>query len=239
MISTRHEKIAIVLASYVIGFTTAFIAFGVTKMGEKEVYPNNSSYIKVVSYKDVHKNISDIGTDDDGLYVTVGGYKRTISSYRSLLPASVIESTELVGYAAAHFTPVVSNDGWSAFYCEQEEESSADCTPYVYSLFDDTIHTVRLNGEVAPLNIGQYTVSWTDENRLSINGFASVSSDTPWLFVQEAVAEVVGQDAIQEATETENQAKVGDIQDANSDAEVVPDALLTDEDVVPEGVQVQ
>lgn len=194
MIGTRHEKAVIVLTSYVIGFTTAFIAFGLTNMHYKgDMYKNygdGNMQHKNVDYKKEHKNISAIGTDEDGLFVTVGGYNRIISGKKASLEASVIKSMTGPGYAYEHHKAVVSNDGWFAFYCEQAKEEVKECLPFVYSLFDDTVHTVTLDGTQRTLDTETFTVAWSDENYLLINDFISKNTEKPWYFESVATSEV-------------------------------------------------
>jgi hypothetical protein len=188
MIGTRHEKIVIVLAAYVIGFTTAFIAFGVNEVHEGDATAKRMVAVaqtpanETVDYKKVHHNISEIGTDEFGLYVNVGGYKRTISAAASLLGASVIQGAMGPGYAVEHLKPAISTDGWFAFYCEKATEDADACSPFVYSLFDDTIHKVTLNGVQEPVRISDFTVAWSSDNYLLINGYSSVDNVTPWKF---------------------------------------------------------
>jgi hypothetical protein len=207
MIGTRHEKAVIVLTSYVIGFTTAFIAFGLTTMhySDKQMSkraPHMQS-AKKVDYKEVHNNISAIGTDESGLYVTIGGYNRIISGNKNALEASVIASITGPGYAVKHHMPQVTEDGWFAFYCEQAEEGATDCAPFVYSLFDDTIHKVTLDGVHESLTIDDVNVSWAENNQLIINSFTSSDPKMPWIFNYADSTEVIDPVAIDEAVTTE------------------------------------
>lgn len=190
MIGTRHEKAVIVLTSYVIGFTTAFITFGISAMGSddyKMETKNHSGVNRVVEFKATHKNISAIGEDELGLYVTVGNYNRIISGNKNDLSASVIESISGPGYAVKQHQPTVSPDGWFAFYCEQEEEDSVECNPYVYNLFDDTVHKATLNGQYGSLDIATFTSSWSEDSLLTVNGYQSNDNKSPWLFTAEEI----------------------------------------------------
>jgi hypothetical protein len=185
MIGTRHEKAVIVLTSYVIGFTTAFIAFGITNMEHNGDMHHNYSTHKEQNeahdFKKEHHNISAIGTDDEGLFVTVGGYNRIISGKMPDLEANAIAALEGPGYAYEHHGAVVSNDGWFAFYCEQPTEESKDCLPFVYSLFDDTIHTVVTESGAITLPVDSFTVSWSSDSLLKVNEFASKEEEKPWI----------------------------------------------------------
>lgn len=186
MIGTRHEKALIVLTSYVIGFTTAFIAFGITNMGNKgeenKDYASSKGQYENIDYTQEHKNIAAIGSDDEGLFVTVGGYNRIISGKMPALEASAIASLRGPGYAFEHHGAVVSKNGWLAFYCEQEKEDSVDCLPYVYSLYDDSVHPVTLDGQQVYLDSTKLTSDWSTDNYLIIDGYYSDSIETPWKF---------------------------------------------------------
>lgn len=204
MIGTRHEKAVIVLTSYVIGFTTAFIAFGLNAMYNNADTLNNSyqaasKISSTADYKKIHNNISAIGTDESGLYVTIGGYNRIISGNKNALGASVIESVKGPGYAVEHHFATVTEDGWFAFYCEQTEEDMTTCDPYVYSLFDDTIHKVTLDGYHETLDISDVVVTWSETNQLIINSFTSKDQSKPWIFTYADSSEPI----VDEVVETE------------------------------------
>lgn len=183
MIETRHEKISIALAGYVIGFTTAFIAFGVTNMHHEDNMHEwkikyNAPVQKTLSYKKVQENINEILLDDSGLYVNVGGYKRVLSAKVSSLATSVVQSTATPGFFTAIHKQQVSPDGWFAFYCEQLTSNSKTCDPYVYSLFNDTIYKANIGAtQIKDLN-----VSWLTNNKLTINGVTSITESQPWKF---------------------------------------------------------
>ncbi len=206
MIGTRNEKVLIVLTSYIIGFTTAFIAFGVSSDVDTPI----AEYVapkESISYKEIHQNIQSIGTSSEGLFVNVGGYERIISASLSVLSASAIQSTGRQGYAFKHHTPLVSKDGWFAFYCEQEDADDTTCVPYVYSLFDDTVHPVTLDGKVEEIAIESYSADWDDQNLLSINGYPSLSNERPWEFktqINEPISVL--------ETEKNSQTEVGEVE---------------------------
>ena len=193
MIGTRHEKIAIALAAYVIGFTTAFIAFGINNMDREEhmhewkarEHFENSKH--AVNYKSADANISGIFTDDSGLYVTVGGYKRILSAKQNTLATSVVQSTPTPGFHVAIQQQQVSPDGWYAFYCEQLEVNATTCDPYVYSLFDDTVYKVTTNDVADSVAIENLSVSWTSDNRLVVNNSDAKNAGQPWKLEDQTV----------------------------------------------------
>ena len=197
MEGTRHEKTAILIAAYVIGFTTAFIAFGVNKMHDdtaQTVVAQNTFTKEPTSYKDVHKNISSVGFDDSGFYVTVGGYNRILSAKRKTLAANVVQSAAISGFYTNIHGAEISPDGWFVFFCEETDSATSQCDPYVYSLFDDTVYPLIAGVETISLESRTFSIGWSSNNTLTINGVASIDNKTPWKFEEistdEAAVEV-------------------------------------------------
>lgn len=192
MEGTRHEKIFIVLLAYTIGFTTAFIGFGLSSMNHKSQQDEFSALESVSTYKQpghnykqLHAKIDSIGFDDSGLYASVRGYKRILSAKQSTLVTSVAQSLPTPGFYTEIYNPLLSPDGWFAFFCEQTSVADKTCTPYVYSLYDDTVYGVSINGQTQHIDIQDSNLLWSSENELVINGWYSVDGETPWKFFAE------------------------------------------------------
>jgi hypothetical protein len=199
MTGTRHERVGIAIAAYIIGFTTAFIAFGVNKMHHESHIPRHSDQnykpaleAKVVSaetFKKVHKSIDAINYDDEGLSASVGGYNRIISAKLSEQAASAASAdTEAPGFHYDIHGALVSTDKWFAFFCEQKQQTDTDCVPYIYSLYDDSVHSVRVNGEKTQIKIADLSVVWNEQNQLSLQGLVSDDTKKPWMFIKSETA---------------------------------------------------
>ncbi len=107
MEGSRNEKIVIVLSAYVIGFTTAFIAFGINNSYTPSVPEEDfsRSYVQPLSVKVAPQVISSIEENDEGFFAVIGGYKRMLSAKRSTLGANVIASNATSGF----YTAVIAN----------------------------------------------------------------------------------------------------------------------------------
>jgi hypothetical protein len=189
MEGTRHEKVGLIIASYVIGFVTAFIAFGQAKMTAPEPI--------VVIQREVERTTSvaeasqptTVGFNEDGLYAITPQGERIISANRNVLSASAVES--LPGYFYNIIDAEPSRDGSFVYFCEQLTEESESCDSYVYSVAADTLYRVTVDGEAYSPAIAGHNSMWGTQNELSINGALTMDLSHPWLL--ESAPEVVSQ----------------------------------------------
>ncbi len=183
MKNTRHERITLVVAAYIIGFTTAFIAFGVNQIGGGEStnvisYNSVNTAEKVTTRPD---SVASIRVEKDGLVVVAEGLQRLLSARKSAFSASVISSSPAPGFAERLVEAELSRNNKFVYFCEQLDMESETCDPYVYSLENDTVYSVTLNGEKYFPAIGGHSSAWSPVGYLSINEYTSASPDTPWI----------------------------------------------------------
>lgn len=181
----RHEKVAIVLCAYIIGFTTAFIGFGVNSLQKKEVpnTPVTANTVEVVETvsKNIQKNIiTSVSFGDDGLYAVTPAGNILLSVNKSVLEASVIGATRTSGYYFAVVDAESSRDGKFVYFCEQLMESDATCDPYVYDLQGDILHKVSLEGSVVSSDVKTHASAWDETGVLTLNGNRSMAPLKPW-----------------------------------------------------------
>ncbi len=200
----RHEKVAIVICAYIIGFTTAFIGFGVNSLQKKEV-----PYVPVQANatKEIQKNVvTSISFGDDGLYAVTPAGNILLSVNKSALEASVIGATRNSGYYFAIVDAEASRDGKFVYFCEQLMENDTTCDPYVYDLQGDILHKVSQNGEAISSDVKTHASAWDENGMLSLNGNQSVSNAKPWelavaqnevMATEENSAEAPDQDPVQ------------------------------------------
>ena len=184
---SRHEKVIIAVAAYIIGFVTALIAFGLHDEGPEfvaiiEAERQGSQMAAVAgvvaerqpSVMDEHVAVEQ---DSDGLHVYHHGQKRTISGKRTVLQ---LDDEPAVGFHAdVHGAAVSPNDEY-VYYCEQLSDDAEVCEPLVYSLTEDMIYRVRTNGDVLSLNVAAHDVAWTPGGRLQSSSAVSTNVDQPW-----------------------------------------------------------
>lgn len=180
MSGTRHEKIAIAVVSYVIGFTTAFIAFGVNKIDSNS---KEGMYVEQATHKGelnaVEKTvITDVNQNDEGLFAVTSWYERLLAANRQ--SANVIAGAVAPGFYYNVVGAQASKNGQYIYYCEQLSKEAATCDPYVYELESDVLYPVKKNGVLVRPDVSKHVSSWTNEDRLLLNGSISLDASSPW-----------------------------------------------------------
>lgn len=182
MEGNRHEKVAIALLAYVIGFTTAFIAFGLSKMPTQIAVVPQKEQIVQLEKKDQPYAVADLtmGMDDEGLFVVTDGAKRYLSINKSSLSANAIASTPVAGIYESIVDAKVSPDGKFAYYCEQLDASLETCDPYIYSFSDDVLYPVTVDGGKYVPTVADHIMTWFGESTVVFDGLSSVDPLMPW-----------------------------------------------------------
>lgn len=188
MEGTRHEKVFLILIAYVIGFTTAFIAFGINVFPasvsvHKNIDPMLQASVNVLEQDSESQNeatITEIGYDDEGLYAIYQGEKIILTAKKDVLGASAIATEEIPGFYHYVLEAVLSPNGQFVYFCEQLSEEAVTCDPYVFALSDGILHKVTVDGEVYRSSNQDHTISWLDDNRLVLNNMVSNAAITPW-----------------------------------------------------------
>lgn len=165
MEGTRHERIIMVAAAYVIGFTTAFIAFGLS---------NSSSPLEVASVPtppqtaaviDAVPTIPEPKQDPteptmslqaDGLHIVDANGDVLVSA----LGTDVTMGED--GFPAAIFQYDLSPDGHFAYFCEQATPDAVNCKPFVYDLQNQVVFPLKEGGERIVLELTEANVTWGD-----------------------------------------------------------------------------
>lgn len=188
----RHEKVVIVISSYIIGFTTAFIGFGVTAIQTADVpltsYIPQESNVEATAVTPIQKNvITSISFGTDGLYAVTPAGNILLSVNKKVQEASVIGATRNSGYYFEIVDAEASRDGKFAYFCEQLMESDTTCDPYVYDLQGDLLHKVKENGSPVNSTVKDHASSWDENGLLSLNGSNSTDAAKPWELQKVAV----------------------------------------------------
>ena len=194
---TRHEKIALVIASYVIGFITAYIAFGVNQLISAQlavVIPTNT-YVPTLAKKATEKAPEKITTlimGDDGLSAVTQERALLLSANKRVLGSSVIGST--AGFHTSVIGAEADPNGLFVYFCEQSLDTDEDCVPYVFSLEEEKVHRVKINTEKSTLSLATHQASWTEEGLLLIGAATSENTLAPWNLIQ----------VVEESTDAQN-----------------------------------
>jgi len=165
MEGTRNERVAILITAYIIGFITAYIAFGVVQLDDANTFAQVTSQnaASVIQSQAVESNVF-IGVDAEGLFLTT-------DSGRTLLSATVSEDNSGYFQDGAHVA--ISNYELSAdnayvYFCELPSAGSESCRPYIYSLAEEVVYPVLVNGERVAFDAKSNSVSWSAGGELIV-----------------------------------------------------------------------
>lgn len=168
MEGTRNERVAILLTSYVIGFVTAYIAFGVVQLENSmefaQMPPQNMASV-ITARQPVEKAETFIAVDTEGLII-IKNNKRT------LLSATGDTSTSDFFTDGQHVTITdysLSPDKAHVYFCELPAQDSDSCRPYIYSVADDIVYPFLINGERVAFEAKDQEVSWSENNELIVH----------------------------------------------------------------------
>ena len=192
---TKHEKAVLVILSYVAGFTAGFIIFG---LSQNISLQSESAYPEVVSADTLTETTptSEVEMAGEELTETVDDSQQVLYKDGRLMAnangASVLLSAQLNTvdaetakvFANQGVHEVIPNyqaspDGNYIYYCEQHTTTDA-CTNFVYSVTDQIIQYVTLDGvKLTSSAASAQTATWNGE-LLSIDNAQSLSADAPW-----------------------------------------------------------
>lgn len=181
----QHERAALMALTFCIGFTTAFIAYGLpSTVAPLVVVPANQTASVIMSdqpammvaNKDTTATPTNVGIrlDAEGLWLQSG-------SEAQLISPSVEAAPELPEAHVDIHQAVVRADGTYVFFCAETPQAVGVCEPRVFDVADFTIYRVESQGQTGSLPVEDLSVTWLANGALAINGFQSVSLATPWV----------------------------------------------------------
>lgn len=156
MEGTRNERVAILVLSYVIGFVTAYVAFGITQLQDSFVYvpvENSASVIAAVNQKNNAPGL--VAETKDGLVFIKNDRARILSAQAAAEDGVLSEGyhTRIADYS-------LSPDGKHVYFCEVPANDIDACRPYVYSVADDTVYPFKVEGQRVAFSTHEHAVSW-------------------------------------------------------------------------------
>ncbi|MEZ4200106.1 MAG: hypothetical protein R3B69_00660 [Candidatus Paceibacterota bacterium] len=170
----KHEKALLVLTAYVIGFITAYIAFGLTITGPKEAV-----YVTTTHSKEI-KQHEGATTDGVGVVETSEGLFALLGAQERVLSAQAISFGAGAGYHYDVFVAMASPDGKYIYYCAQEDRTSDSCVGYLYDVLEDKTRQVHNeNNDPVLLQSTAKKVSWQD-GQLYLPMYRSYDIMRPW-----------------------------------------------------------
>lgn len=181
----QHERAAIMALTFCIGFTTAFIAYGLpeTSVPGPIVQATNSQRAAVIDTQPTgatapvtsKSNVAPgVSLDADGLWLLANGEEYLVSPSASFAPE--MEEAHVDIHQA-----VVRNDGAYLFFCAETPAAAGMCEPRVFDVENYRVHRVESQGQTGNLEPATMDVTWLADGSLNINGYTSVSLATPWV----------------------------------------------------------
>jgi len=182
----KHERAAVVFLSYLIGFTTSFIAYGLVTdqeyLAPLVVAPSIPSTQMASLVEATPKTVevpveidSNARIEQAGLFLVRNGEERLVSaSYESAPNLGTLAHTKVSTYA-------VSTDGSKLFYCATSIDTVSGCNAYIYNWDDNTIQLVSVADQALLLEATAINAAWSSDNRLQVNQHVSVDAAAPWV----------------------------------------------------------
>jgi uncharacterized protein YbcV (DUF1398 family) len=198
---TKHEKVVIIVLSYVIGFTAGFICFGVAQ--SMRVLPtDDAAPISLVATEETpiepveiteadivaetsneealaaESNVFTVTYTDDKLQVTAGDNTYLLSMKSSGLDSSVQSAFKNQGLHTDIPAYSVSPDNKFVYFCEQQ--STADsCNSFIFDVVKNTIVYVTVDGtKLVTTGVVAKTATWSEKG-LTIEGKTSAEATAP------------------------------------------------------------
>ncbi len=170
MEGTRHERVLTVLSAYLIGFTTAFIAFGVTQIEDSvnfvyvPVPTQTAAVVDAVEEPAPAPVASDLVAylTEDGLVYAKDGAETLVSAYA--------EDADMDGVHHSIFEFGLSPDENFLYFCEVPTSEAEACKPFVYSAAADAVYPVTEAGDRIALPLSATELSWGTDGLAAISG---------------------------------------------------------------------
>ena len=197
---TKHEKVVIIVLSYVMGFTAGFICYGIgMRHTEAPVQPAVQMVAEVpdepveelgavsepIEDNEVVREMPTINPGDvtatyenGRLEAQVGTDTYLLSMKSSNLKGAALEAFENQGIHTDIPAYAVSLDGKYVYFCEQST-AEATCKSFVFDVTKNLISYVTLDGEKLVTSDTVAKAATWDENGLTIGGNSSADPKNP------------------------------------------------------------
>lgn len=197
MQGTPHEKAALVITSYIIGFTAAFILFADYVVNSDEFISEvdtSNSVASIIAAAPAPvavpvaqvAPVSQLVTYKNGLLEVRVGESESLLSFNpenSIIKADLETLTQ--GYHYGEIVYKVSPDQKFVFFCEAQDPLTNVCAGYVYDINADRIFPVIKNGAQPLISAASAaSVSWSTVG-LTIGTNSSANASAPWVLIGE------------------------------------------------------
>lgn len=178
----NHQEALLVILSYIIGFITAFIMFGLADNGSyKEVHLNQLPDDSLIDDERTAGGgfptvMPSLREDEEGLFVQYA------SESDEIIAAKTSEAIAKPGFYVAIIASKLSPSTDYANYCAQMDADSEACHHFIYSLEDHKTYLVK-HEDGTPLVTGNDeadSLNWTSDFEVSMNG-KTASAESNWV----------------------------------------------------------
>lgn len=170
----NHQQALLVVLSYIIGFITAFIMFGLGDSG-KVVVEKYSEQGPRGPYSVIAPKPRLLTENEEGLFVEVDGEQQIISAQTDS------DKAEL-GFHVSIIHSVMSPSLKYAYYCAQMETDSDECQNFIYSVDEHKIYPIKNStGDVSTNSTdGIFMGTWSSYEDVLYIGGQRTRADLRW-----------------------------------------------------------
>jgi hypothetical protein len=167
MEGTRNERVGILVASYIIGFITAYIAFGVIQLEDSLEFvqvPTQNMASVIASQQVKSSTETYVAVDSVGLIIIKDNERTLLSATGDANQSDFFDEGEHVAISDYSLAP----DKMHVYFCELPSQDADSCRPYIYSLVDSTVYPVLVKGERVAFEAKDHKASWSAESELIV-----------------------------------------------------------------------
>ncbi len=176
----RHEQVAILVLAYIIGFTTAYIAFGIS-FDPAEGSVTIAEPVPISLYKTTTDNVEANNNTVAGVLFTDSGMFSTLGGEEAVVSGKLTDEIEPgPGFHSAIPFYEVSPDGRFIYYCEQQMNNDAECSDYIYDVANNVIRPIKISGSAVTTSISKQEFVWLPDGTAQYAQFTAIGTETPW-----------------------------------------------------------
>jgi hypothetical protein len=202
MEGTRHERAAIVLASYVIGFITAFILYANVTSNDATSNFINSTATSLNTATVADAEIPSTGSDPEVLPIEIveamtvayaegrlevtSGEDINLLSFNPEVSGIDIDTSDLTqGFHFGQIEHKISPDNKFVFFCERQDVTASTCLGFIYDTSEKTIYPVAKEGVQVLISAESLAGMKFTSSGLIIGSSYSANASAPWILIDD------------------------------------------------------
>lgn len=196
MTGNRHEQAILVVMAYIVGFVTAYIAFGANQVEQATEIVYVPTSLATPADQTIASTLADAVTAANNAAAIAGAYyeqgqlsvnknnETVLLSIDTEVMPELVNDPQFADQGLHQSSPIFieSSTGRYVYFCE-EYSIPGSCRSFVYDTEQDMIIPVTINGEKSEIVLEEAaTATWNDE-RLQINSYDLDATDGTWNMV--------------------------------------------------------